>query len=258
MIEIRALHSYLGGRAVLRGVDLRIATGEAVAIIGPSGTGKSVLLKHVIGLLEPDAGDVLIDGRSIGRARYRELADVRAAMGYVFQDGALLDSLTVRQNLRLALSDERCAHDHDFADERITESLAAVNLPVRVLEQLPAELSGGMRKRVGVARAIINSPRVILYDEPTTGLDPANARAINELIRSTHRRLGATTVVVSHELTALERIADRVILLDSGVVCFDGTPAELFATSNPGVAAFTGRTHSMEQPWPATLAVATH
>lgn len=248
MIELRDVHKTLGGRAVLRGVDLRIEEGEALALVGPSGTGKSVLLRHIVGLLEPDRGDVVVGGRSLAHARFRELADIRARMAYVFQEGGLLDSLTVFENLLLALGDRIPRAEIPAARRRMEAALSAVNLDETVLQQLPGELSGGMRRRVGVARAIINEPRVILYDEPTTGLDPRNADAIHDLIRDTHQRLGATSVIVTHDLARVGTIADRVALLERGQVHFTGTPDELFASGDGRITEFLGH-ESPEAPW---------
>ena len=228
----------LGGTAVLRDVSFDIHAHETLALIGPSGTGKSVLLKHIIGLLEPDAGEVLIGDRSITRANYREIAVLRQQMGYVFQDAALLDSISVEENLRLALSDAACRKDPAFAHSRILEALDAVNLDVSVLARLPRELSGGMRKRVGVARAIINRPQILLYDEPTTGLDPRNVQRINDLVVSNCQRLGATSIVITHDIPSLERIADQVVMLAEGTVQFHGTPSELAVCDRPIVREF--------------------
>lgn len=242
MITIDSLYKKIGGRTVLDGVNLEIATGEVLALVGPSGTGKSVLLRHVVGLIEPDGGDVRIDGESIVRARYRELCKLRRRIGFVFQDAALLDFLTVRENLRLALDDVECERSPIYASDRIHYALRMVNLPDTVLEQLPGQLSGGMRKRVGVARAVINSPDVLLYDEPTTGLDPSNVGAINDLIVQSREVLGATSILVTHDLTTLPVVADRVALLMQGRVRYLGTPESFFRTSDPAVRAFTSGT----------------
>lgn len=238
MIHVNGLHKKLGGAPVLQGVDLVIEAGEVLALIGPSGTGKSVLLKHIVGLLDPDHGDVVINNRSVRCANARELAEMRRSMGYVFQDGALLDSLTVRRNLRLALSDTEYRHDPNGANNRIRTAIAAVNLDDTVLDKLPSQLSGGMRKRVGVARAIIHEPRVLLYDEPSTGLDPRNVAAIDELVVRNRDRFGATSVIVTHDIPSVHRIADRVGLLAEGRVRFLGTPQELLASNDPHVTNF--------------------
>jgi phospholipid/cholesterol/gamma-HCH transport system ATP-binding protein len=236
-------------------VDLEVAAGTALAILGGSGTGKSVLLKHVIGLLEPDAGDVVVAGRSLAHAPYRELASIRATMAFVFQDCALLDSLNVFENLCLALDERAQRREPARVRQRVEQTLAAVNLDSHVVGQLPGELSGGMRKRVAVARALIQEPRIILYDEPTTGLDPRNVAAINELIRTTHRRLGVTSLIVTHDLPGVSAIADRVALLDDGRISFTGTPDELFHSTDPAVTEFLGRA-AQEEQWRATRVAA--
>jgi phospholipid/cholesterol/gamma-HCH transport system ATP-binding protein len=221
MITISGLHKRIGAQHILQGIDLHIGRGAVVAIVGPSGTGKSVLLKHVIGLLRPDAGDVTVDGVSVPGASRDVLYALRARMGYAFQDAALLDSLDVHDNLRLALP----AHiDGDAAGVRIREALALVNLADGTLAKRPVELSGGMRKRVGVARAVINRPSVILYDEPTTGLDPANAAGMHALIRTISDDTGATCMVVTHDVRALDSFADRVVTLTEGRIAGDCAP----------------------------------
>jgi phospholipid/cholesterol/gamma-HCH transport system ATP-binding protein len=240
MITIDSLHKKIGGCTVLDGVDLEIAAGEVLALVGPSGTGKSVLLRHIVGLVEPDGGDIRIDGESIVRARYRTLCRIRRRIGFVFQDAALLDSLTVRENLRLALDDHECERSPIYASDRIHHALGMVNLSDAVLDQLPGHLSGGMRKRVGVARAVINAPDVLLYDEPTTGLDPSNVDAINELIIRSREALGATSILVIHDLATLRVVADRVALLMQGRVRFTGTPDAFYRSSDSAVRAFRG------------------
>jgi phospholipid/cholesterol/gamma-HCH transport system ATP-binding protein len=238
MIAVSDLHKSLGGAPVLRGIDLLIEAGEVLALIGPSGTGKSVLLKHIVGLLDPDDGDVFIENRSVRRANARELAEMRRSMGYVFQDAALLDSLTVEHNLRLALNDAEFRRDNKGALRRIMAAIAAVNLDVAVLAKFPGELSGGMRKRVGVARAIIHEPRILLYDEPSTGLDPRNVAAIDELVLRNRDRFGATSIIVTHDIPSVHRIADRVAMLSEGKVRFLGTPRELNESEDPHVRNF--------------------
>jgi len=237
MITIRSLHKTLGGTPELRGVDLEVQEEETLALIGPSGTGKSVLLKHIVGLLEPDSGDVFVAGRSVAKANARQLADLRRQMGYVFQDAALLDSLTILENLKLAFVDANDTNESAVTD-RINDVLEQVNLDPSVLQKSPRELSGGMRKRVGVARALINRPRIMLYDEPTTGLDPRNVERINALVRKNRDYLVATSIMISHDLPAVRQIADRVALLLDGKVRFHGTPAELEASDDPLVSDF--------------------
>jgi phospholipid/cholesterol/gamma-HCH transport system ATP-binding protein len=259
MIRIQNLRRTLAGQHVLRGIDLVIDTGETVALVGPSGTGKSILLRHIIGLMIPDGGDVLIDGRSIVRAGYNELRRLRRRMGYVFQDGALLDAVDVAGNLRLALDDAECARNPLHEPTRVAYALRMVNLDKRVLKRLPAELSGGMRKRVGVARAILNSPDIMLYDEPTTGLDPQNVAAVNELIVRTRDALGATSIVITHDLQGLPYLADRVAFLRDGTIHFTGTPSKFLESNDPAVVAFVGNgpvSPRKEASWPTISAVA--
>jgi phospholipid/cholesterol/gamma-HCH transport system ATP-binding protein len=252
MIRIENLHKVLGGRAVLRGVDLEVRTGEVLALVGPSGAGKSVLLQHVVGLLLPDEGDIQVAGESVVRARARELSRIRQRIGFVFQDAALLDSLTIRENLRLALDDRACRRNPLYALDRLSYALDMVRLPGHVLDALPAELSGGMRKRAGVARAIMNSPDILLYDEPTTGLDPLNVRAINELIVRSRDALGATSLVVTHDMASLGVIADRVALLDEGRIHFEGTVEAFMTAPDPAITAFLLRHGGNVTPFTAT------
>lgn len=240
MIEVEGLWKRLAGEWVLRGIDMAVDEGSIVGIVGPSGSGKSVLLRHVIGLLVPDHGEVRIDGRSMAHARYRDLPAIRRRMGYVFQDGALLDSMTVRENLELALDDVERARQPAMARARVSQALERVNLDEDVLDRLPGDLSGGMRKRVAVARAIIGEPTVVLYDEPTTGLDPHNAELIRRIITTTRTRLGATSLVVTHDVDWLARVADRVAMLHDGVIAFRGTPTEFLQTQAGPVADFLG------------------
>jgi phospholipid/cholesterol/gamma-HCH transport system ATP-binding protein len=241
MIEFRGLYKRFGSQEVLRGVDLTVREGETLVLLGPSGTGKSVLLKHAIGLLEPDAGDVVVDGLSISRATPEQLLRVRRKVGYVFQNAALFDSLTVYENLRLALEDERDAPPRRSLRGEAAELLGRVNLDPGVLDRYPAELSGGMRKRVGVARAIAHRPRYVLYDEPTTGLDPVNADTIDELIMELRRDLGVTGIVVTHDLESAFRVGDRIALLDGGVIRACAAPAEFLASPDPAVQRFVRR-----------------
>ncbi|HWV55927.1 MAG TPA: ATP-binding cassette domain-containing protein [Longimicrobiales bacterium] len=241
MIEFRNLHKSFGREEVLRGVDLVVHEGETLALLGPSGTGKSVLLKHAIGLLEPDEGDVVVDGVSISKATPEELRRVRQRVGYVFQNAALFDSLTVFENLRLALEGEEERRPLNELREEAKELLARVNLDADVLDMYPSELSGGMRKRVGVARAIASRPRYLLYDEPTTGLDPVNAQNIDSLIMELREQLGVTGIVVTHDLESAFQVADRVALLHEGRVRASGTPEEILASEDPIVARFVRR-----------------
>lgn len=238
MISIAGLTKSIAGVIILDDLNLEVGHGEIVAIIGPSGTGKSVLLKHVVGLMQPDSGDVLIDGSSIVRARTGELSRLRRRVGYVFQDAALLDSLTIDQNLHLALDDRLYNRQPERCRMQVLAALRAVNLGAEVLQRLPGELSGGMRKRVGVARALIHEPDIVLYDEPTTGLDPQNINVINEVIIRSRQR-NATSLVVTHDLQSIPTYADRVVLLSQGQIRFDATPAEFMASGDPLIRSFT-------------------
>jgi len=241
MIEFRGLHKSFGTQAVLRGVDLTVEDGETLVLLGPSGTGKSVLLKHAIGLLEPDAGDVIVDGQSISSATPSQLRRVRRSVGNVFQNSALFDSMTVLENLALALMDEKDLRSAETCRGEAAELLRRVNMDEVVLDKRPAELSGGMRKRVGVARAIASRPKYLLYDEPTTGLDPVNAETIDQLILELRKKLGVTSIVVTHDLDSAFQVGDRIALLFEGKVHAIGTPQEILASEDPVVYKFVRR-----------------
>jgi phospholipid/cholesterol/gamma-HCH transport system ATP-binding protein len=241
MIEFRGVWKTFGAEPVLQGVDLLVREGETLALLGPSGTGKSVLLKHAIRLLLPDRGDVLVDGVSIPTATRAQLRKVRRSVGYVFQNAALFDSLTVLENLALALYSEDDPRSLSSARPEARELLSRVNLDTGVLDQYPGELSGGMRKRVGIARAIASRPRYVLYDEPTTGLDPVNADTIDALIVELARDLGVTSIVVTHDLESAFQVGDRVALLTDGKLRACGTPEEILASEDPVVRRFMHR-----------------
>lgn len=241
MIEFKNLKKSFGDLVVLSGVDLLVNEGETLALLGPSGTGKSVLLKHAIGLLSPDEGDVIVDGTSIVNASPQELARVRRDVGYVFQNAALFDSLSVAENLYLAQVDEGETKSLKECRAEAIDLLAKVNMNASVLDKMPAELSGGMRKRVGVARAIASRPRYLLWDEPTTGLDPVNADNIDELILEVSRDLRVTSIVVTHDLDTAFEVGDRIALLYDGKVRASGTPAEMLHNADPVVQRFVRR-----------------
>jgi phospholipid/cholesterol/gamma-HCH transport system ATP-binding protein len=241
MIEFRNVWKSFGAEPVLQGVDLLVREGETLALLGPSGTGKSVLLKHAIRLLLPDRGDVLVDGVSIPSASRAQLRKVRRSVGYVFQNAALFDSLTILENLALALFSEDDTRSPASARPEAVELLGRVNLDIGVLNQYPGELSGGMRKRVGIARAIASRPRYVLYDEPTTGLDPVNADTIDALIVELARDLGVTSIVVTHDLESAFQVGDRVALLTDGKLRACGTPEEILASEDPVVRRFMHR-----------------
>ena len=236
MIEARELRKSFGGQRVLDGTTLRIETGEAVVIIGRSGGGKSVLLKHFIGLLQPDAGEVLVDGESIGRMNERQLLGVRRKFGMLFQGAALFDSMTVAENVGFALRQSRRFTEGEIA-RQVREALEMVEL-AGVEDKKPAQLSGGMRKRVGLARAIVYQPQILLYDEPTTGLDPIASDRIDRLIIRVGERLNVTSVAVTHDLRSAGRIARRIVMLHEGRIHASGTPAEILQSSDPLVHAY--------------------
>jgi phospholipid/cholesterol/gamma-HCH transport system ATP-binding protein len=224
MIQLRGVSKRLGSKQVLDGLDLDIPTGLTLVILGRSGTGKSVLLKHIIGLMHPDAGSIEVDGEDIAHLNEAELSRVRQRFGMLFQGAALFDSLTVGENIALPLREHTQLSDTEIR-QRVAERLDWVGLK-GVEEMKPASLSGGMKKRVGLARAIAMDPAYILYDEPTTGLDPIMSDVINQLIRSLQKRIGVTSVVVTHDLHGAWTVGDRLALLHEGRVQFTGTPDE--------------------------------
>ena len=241
MIEVQGVRKRFGTQVVLDGVDFEVQDGETVALLGPSGTGKSVLLKHVIGLLQPDSGQVIVDGKNVGTLHRKELAEFRSHIGYVFQNGALFDSMNVFENVRLGITNEKQFLDEDFARDRVNECIRLVNLPPEVIKKYPAELSGGMRKRVGIARAIAGAPKYLLYDEPTSGLDPVNSDIIDGLVKRLADELGVTSVMVTHDVRGAFRVADRLALLSDGKVVMQGTPEEFRQSDNPKVREFLER-----------------
>ncbi len=236
MIEVRDLYKSFGAQQVLKGVNFHIEKGEAVVIIGRSGGGKSILLKHLIALLQPDAGAVLIDGEDISHKNERQLLQVRQKFGMLFQGAALFDSMTVAENVGFPLRRERKWTVQQIS-EKVTEALAMVELP-GIENRKPSELSGGMRKRVGLARAIVYRPEIILYDEPTTGLDPVVADSIDRLIISIRERFKVTSIAVTHDMRSAGRIAQRILMLYQGKIHFTGTPEEIFKCADPVVHRF--------------------
>jgi phospholipid/cholesterol/gamma-HCH transport system ATP-binding protein len=228
---------------VLSGIDLEVADGETISIVGPSGTGKSVLLKTTNGLLVPDAGDVLVDGESVYSSGGDTLERIRRKVGYVFQYAALFDSMTVYENVSMGLSDAELRRlPSSEVLRRVAESLEDVNLdPSVILNKLPSALSGGMRKRVGLARALVGRPEIILYDEPVTGLDPVNSAAVSRLIAEIGEKTHVTSILVTHDIEQALEVSDRVALLEHGRLRFVGTPAEFRASTDPVVMAFADR-----------------
>ncbi|MEE8582183.1 MAG: ATP-binding cassette domain-containing protein [Myxococcota bacterium] len=235
-LELRGIHKGFGGERVLRGLDLSVCPGEIFTILGGSGSGKSVSLKHIIGLLHPDRGRVFVEGRDVTALSETNWVDVRKCFGYVFQGAALFDSLSVFENVAYALR-EHLDWPEERISARVAECLDAVGL-AGIEGSMPAQLSGGMRKRVGVARAIALEPKAILYDEPSSGLDPANARRIGELIQALRRKLAVTSVVVTHDLDLCFAISDRVGLLMNGHLVAEGSVDEIRNSPLPFVRDF--------------------
>jgi phospholipid/cholesterol/gamma-HCH transport system ATP-binding protein len=235
MIRIENLHKSFGSHWVMRGVNLKIPAGQMTVLIGPSGEGKSVFLKHIIGLIKPDLGHIYIDGVDITTLKRRDLAAHRAHMGYVFQFAALLDSLTIFENIAIKLLENGVSTEH--ALPLVREKLKLVNLDEKILTAYPSDLSGGMKKRVGLARTLITNPQIILYDEPTTGLDPITSRIIHELMYDMQVRLKLTSVVVSHDLNIFE-FADNVALLAGGSIRYIGPAKTIWQCEDPWVFQF--------------------
>src|SRR5438874_10491040 len=236
LIELRKISKRFGSNVVLGDVTLNIEKGSSLVIIGASGTGKSVLLKHIVGLLRPDRGEVWFDGQRIDILSERKLMLVRQRFGFLFQMGALFDSLTVADNVGFPLVEHTQKSPEEIAGI-VKQKLAMVGLP-DVGQKMPMELSGGMRKRVALARAIAMDPDVILYDEPTTGLDPIRADVINELILKLQRELCVTSIVVTHDMQSAFKVADRIVMLHEGHIIFDGTSDEIQKTDNDVVKRF--------------------
>lgn len=243
-IEIEDLHKRFNQKVVLAGLTLRIKHGETMVVIGGSGTGKSVLLKHVIGLMKPDQGRVMVNGQEVGRLDDESLIEVRKQFGMLFQGAALFDSLSVWENVGFSLM-QHSRHSPREIREVAREKLALVGLK-GVEDLMPAELSGGMKKRVGLARAIVHEPQIMLYDEPTTGLDPIMADVINELIIRLKEQLKVTSIAITHDMTSAYKIADRIAMLYQGEILEVGTPDEIRGSTNPVVRQFI--TGSAEGP----------
>ena len=236
-IRLRGVEKAFGPKAVLRGVDLDVATGESLVILGGSGSGKSVLLKHIIGLLQPDAGTVEVDGTDLASLSQRELIEFRRRYGMSFQEGALFDSMSVYDNIAFALRRARPRRSRAEVDRRVAECLDLVGLD-DVDSKLPSQLSGGMRRRVGFARAIALEPEILLFDEPTTGLDPVMTAVIDEVIQGLQRTLGSTSITITHDLSSAFRIADRVALLHAGKIRAVAAPEAFRALEDPMIRQF--------------------
>ncbi len=236
MIEILDLKKKFNNNLVLNGLSLKVQTGQTCVIIGRSGCGKSVLLKHIVGLLRPDSGRVLVDGKEVAAMKELELTKLRSKISMVFQGGALFDSMNVAENVGFGLF-EHTHIDQKEILERVEESLSLVGLG-GIGNLMPSELSGGMKKRVALARAICIKPEILLYDEPTTGIDPITAASINELIRSLHDKLKVTSFVVTHDMKSAYHIADKIAMMYKGRIVLEGTPEQIQETTDPVVHQF--------------------
>ena len=246
LVDIQDLNVRFGAQDVLRDINLKIPAGQTIVVLGESGCGKSVLMKTIIGLVRPTSGNVLFDGRDFKTLNERQLVEQLFRFGYVFQNAALFDSMTIGQNVAFPLRQQSRKYESQEIEELVMSRLAEVGLPDDVVYKKPVELSGGMRKRVGLARALITNPEIVLYDEPTTGLDPIMSDVINELIIRTRRRNPVTGVVVTHDMKTAHKVADRVVMLyplrrlqpDEPQIVFDGTPEELDACRDRRVRQF--------------------
>lgn len=246
MIELRNLTKTIGRNEILRGIDLSVERGQTLVIVGQSGGGKSVILKHIIGLMKPTSGQVLVEGHDIAHCTERQLVPIRKKVAILFQSAALFDSMTVAQNLAFPLR-EAGERDPAVLAEKVAEALEVVNLRDQQ-PKMPESLSGGMRKRVGLARAIITRPQCILYDEPTTGLDPIASDSINRLIRALQTRYGITSLVVTHDLKTAAHVADSVAYLAGGRIHFHGSFADFDLSADPLIRDFIdGRSHDEYQ-----------
>jgi len=242
MIEVKGLYKSFGDQEVLRGVDLLVPKGQITVILGRSGAGKSVLLKHMIGLIRPDRGQILVMGKDITKMREKELTQLRKRFGMLFQEGALFDSLTVAENVAFPLREHTDLSEKEIR-EIVKEKLSQVGL-AGDMEKMPAELSGGMRRRAALARALALDPDIVLFDEPTTGLDPVVAATIEDLIIETQRRLGKTFVVITHDLKTALRIGQKLALLDRGQIALQGKPEDVLRSGHPLLEAFLRRERS--------------
>lgn len=236
MIEVMNLRKSFNGQEILRGVDLKVDNGQSLALIGGSGSGKSVLLKHIIGLLKPDSGRILIDSEDISKLRGRKLKRLKERFGMVFQGGALFDSLTVFENVAFPLREKTRMKALQIR-KTVREDLAAVGLS-GAENKYPAEISGGMKKRVALARCLVMNPEIILFDEPTTGLDPLTGKAIHTMIRSCQKSFKFTSIMVTHEIPAIFSLVDRVAMIYNGEILAEGTPEEIQNSKDPVIHQF--------------------
>jgi len=238
VIRIAGLHKAFGENQVLRGIDLHVEKGTTCVILGGSGSGKTVLMKHVIGLLKPDRGTVFVNGVEISALQGEPLTEARRLFGMVFQKSALFDSMTVYENVAFPLRERQRGLAAAELRRRVVEKLAVVDLAEGVLPLYPAELSGGMQKRVALARAIIHDPPIVLYDEPTTGLDPITTEYVDDMIVGAKQRLGVTSMVISHDIASSFKVADHLAVLYEGQIAAQGTPEEVRRSQHPHVKKF--------------------
>ncbi len=241
MIEINDLHKSFGSKKVLQGVNLTIEAGEAIVIIGRSGCGKSVLIKHIVGLLEPDSGFVKVEGKIVSDLSLKELYELRKNFGFLFQGSALFDSMSVYENVSLPLVESKNGYTKDDILKIVNEKLELVGL-TGILNLKPSELSGGMKKRVALARALVTNPNYILYDEPTTGLDPIMSDSIDHLIKDLADKLKVTSIVVTHDMYSVKNVAKKVAMMHEGVIYFTGKPEDLVTSSDKVIEDFIRRT----------------
>jgi phospholipid/cholesterol/gamma-HCH transport system ATP-binding protein len=241
MIEIVDVHKTFNEQHVLKGLNLKINPGEAHAIIGRSGCGKSVLLKHVVGLLMPDDGYVKVEGKVLSEVSLNELYEIRRKFGFLFQGSALFDSLTVEENVWLPLVENNYDFSAEEIDEIVEDKLELVGLP-GTQRLKPAALSGGMKKRVGLARALVTNPQYILYDEPTTGLDPLMSDSIDDLIKELNEKLSVTSIIVTHDMFSVKNVADKISMMHNGVIYLSGTPNEVLNSNDEVINNFIKRT----------------
>lgn len=236
LVELVGVHKSFGAQKVLRGVDLAFAQGRTTVVLGPSGSGKSVILKHIAGLMKPDAGEVRFRGQNIERLNDAQLAPVRRQLGFLFQQSAMFDSMSIQENLEFPLIEHTTLSASERA-QRVAQALETVDLS-GVQAKFPAQLSGGQQKRAALARAMITGPDLMLYDEPTTGLDPIRSDGISEMILRLRRQTGVTGIVVTHDLACMRKVADRVVMLFGGKIIFDGTVDQIYASDDEHVQHF--------------------
>ncbi|HRI45969.1 MAG: ABC transporter ATP-binding protein [Ignavibacteriaceae bacterium] len=244
MIEIKNLHKSFGTKKVLSGVNLNIQPGETLVIVGRSGCGKSVMLKHIVGLLSPDEGEVKVEGKIINQLSEKELYQIRRKFGFLFQGAALFDSMSVEENVSLPLVESENGIKKSEIDKIVAEKLELVGLP-GIQKLKPSELSGGMRKRVGLARALATTPDYILYDEPTTGLDPIMSDSIDNLIKDLSEKINVTSIVVTHDMFSVKNVADRVAMMHEGKIYYEGKPDELLNSKDEIIYDFIKRTETL-------------